>query len=312
MASAPATLRYIYQAPVYQYYVGKIFVIKVPLCETVVAMTTTTMLVEVCTRLFAATPRAMLRSHRRLFSERLRWRRFPLIMWSCISFNSRSACVQTVLNSAHTHTHLAESSERSNRKENCNFPKIKSPNAICEIFSSAARSCHIRTVTSASNRCTVQSHITYALQLYSFENVIRANFFFFPIKFDKLTFYGQNTWFSLLESVEIQNEKEKEMECSNRRRNRSNIRVKWLAKKHKWHPKSCYDSCIWFPFFFFEHFSVKFGVGPTLNGPKCWLFFSPLYSTLLLLLLPSVRWSTVCVFQPENMHVHPATKWSND
>lgn len=105
MASAPATLRYIYQAPVYQYYVGKIFVIKVPLCETVVAMTTTTMLVEVCTRLFAATPRAILRSHRRLFSERLRWRRFPLIMWSCISFNSRSACVQTVLNSAHTHTH---------------------------------------------------------------------------------------------------------------------------------------------------------------------------------------------------------------
>lgn len=23
----------------------------------------------------------------------------------------------------------------------------------------------------------------------------------------------------------------------------------WLAKKHKWHPKSCYNSCIWFRFF---------------------------------------------------------------
>lgn len=31
-----------------------------------------------------------------------------------------------------------------------------------------------------------------------FENVIRTNFLF-PIKFDKLAFYGQNTWFSLLE-----------------------------------------------------------------------------------------------------------------
>lgn len=114
--------------------------------------------------------------------------------------------------------------------------------------------------------------------------------FVFPIKFDKLTFYGRNTWFSLLE-LNRTNRQSRRMR-SNRSRNRNTLaKRKRLAKKHKWHPKILlrflYLISFFFFFFFpFEHFSWN----------VIWVWAQIQWFEMLTLFFPlSLGWMCICV-----------------
>lgn len=121
-------------------------------------------------------------------------------MWSCILFDIRDVCASELRS-----TSKAYSIRIGNRngEGKLQFSEIKYNKClyryttrhiyaidVCENVQLVVQNTAVSVTAVATHKIT--SHMCTKFSWIRFENVIRRNFLF-PIKFDKLTFYGQNT-----------------------------------------------------------------------------------------------------------------------